>query len=108
MSVVQVIVCVGDVCWVCAWEVCVCVRVCVFACACVCTIVCTGIEQSFKDGCWADESSFEVKGAATLSNVYVTEAPRRARENRALLVRASCLSPALASFLWCCSSRQSG
>ena len=59
-----------------------------------------GIEQSFKDGSWADESNFEVKGASTLSNVYVTEAPRRARENRALLVRgAACTLPHL---LICC------
>ena len=77
-------VCVGYVHRKC---VCACMCVCLHVHVCVCTIVCTGIEQSFKDGCWADESSFEVKGAATLSNVYVTEAPRRARENRALLVR---------------------
>lgn len=63
------------------------------------TLLHTGIEQSFKDGSWADESSFEVKGASTLSNVYVTEAPRRARENKALLVSsASCIPP----LLTCC------
>jgi len=76
---------------------------CVCVCDCVVcgvgTILYSGIEQSFKDGHWADESSYEVKGASTLSNVYKTEAPRKARENRALLVRgASCVSPAVDCF----------
>lgn len=69
------------------------VSVCEYVCICV-TVWCgycfySGIEQSFKDGHWADESSYEVKGASTLSNVYKTEAPRKARENRALLVRGA-------------------
>ena len=64
------------------------------------TILYPGIEQSFKDGDWADESNYEVKGASTLTNVYKTEAPRLARENRALLVRrASCASPAVNCFV---------
>ena len=90
---------------------CLCVLCCVLCVCCVvvCGVWCvacgvgttlySGIEQSFKDGDWADESNYEVKGASTLSNVYKTEAPRKARENRALLVRrASCASPAVNFF----------